>query len=53
VLVDGPELHQNERDAGAFAGAVTQLGEDNQLVFATGWASVADALPEAVVIRLE
>jgi hypothetical protein len=52
VLVDGPELHQDERDAGAFAGALTQLGEDNQLIFATGWASIADALPGAVVIEL-
>ena len=53
VLVDGPELHQNEHDAGAFAHALTELGEDNQLVFATGWGSVADALPGAVVIRLQ
>lgn len=52
VLVDSPELHQDEHRVGAFVSALTQLGEDNQLIFATGWAGIADALPGAVVIPL-
>jgi energy-coupling factor transporter ATP-binding protein EcfA2 len=52
VLVDGPELHQDDQGAGSFASALTQLGEDNQLIFATGWATIAEALPEALVVGL-
>jgi energy-coupling factor transporter ATP-binding protein EcfA2 len=52
VLVDGPELHQSQEGAGPFASALTQLGDNNQLIFATGWTSVAQALPEAVVVAL-
>ena len=52
VLVDGPELHQSPGNVGAFARAITELGVDNQLVFATSSPALAEALPGAVSIEL-
>jgi hypothetical protein len=52
LLVDGPELHQGEASIGVFARGITELGEDNQVVFATGWGGLADALPTAAVVAL-
>lgn len=52
VLVDEPELHQGAAGLAAFARAITALGVDNQVIFATGWPAVAEALPDAVVLDL-
>lgn len=52
VLIDGPELHQSQQGVEAFARGLTELGEENQLIFATGWGSIAEALPGAVVVAL-
>ncbi|MEP7123283.1 MAG: hypothetical protein ABJE95_20310 [Byssovorax sp.] len=52
VLVDTPELHQSDADVAAFARGITELGSDNQIVFATGSSSLAEAIPGAVIIEL-
>jgi predicted ATPase len=53
VLVDTPELHQAAAGLASFARAITDLGADNQVVFATHSPALADAFPEAVTIALE
>jgi hypothetical protein len=52
VLVDGPELHQHEANVAAFARGITELGRDNQIIFATGVRGLAEAIPGAVLIEL-
>jgi hypothetical protein len=52
VLVDEPELHFGDSDLRAVAPAISQLGADNQLIFATGSPEVVASLSNAHVIRL-
>lgn len=52
VLVDGPELHQSEATLAAFARGILDLGADNQVIFATGSSTLAEAIPGAVSIEL-
>ncbi len=52
VLVDTPELHQNAAEVGELSRAIADLGQQNQVIFATGSPAVAEAIPGAVVINL-
>jgi hypothetical protein len=53
VLVDGPELHQSAAGVAAFARGILDLGADNQVIFATGSANLADELAFAITIDLK
>jgi hypothetical protein len=52
VLVDEPELHVGSDRAAAFVDALAALGEDNQLIVATGSREIVAAAPPGSIIRL-
>ena len=52
VLVDEPELHLGSDRAAAFVGALGRLGEDNQIIVATGSREIIASAPPAAVLHL-
>ena len=52
LLVDTPELHLASEDVVPFVAGLRSLGEDNQIIVATGSRELAAQVPSIAVIRL-